>query len=155
MKVPSLNDISPTNCLDLDERSAVEHFLGKTRQEVYAMIQNNFTHYSEDFAYMGSSAFCWYVPVIQQYISLMIDQVDESEELIDNLLFIAEVRDMFDSKENKERYKKTIEEVLNTCYTKIFKHVNSSEYEMETIREQRRARSRLKRTTILIEKYSE
>lgn len=154
MKLPSLNDISPTNCSDLDERSAVEHFLGKTHQDAYSMIQHGFTRYSKDFAYMGPSAFCWYVPVIQQYVSLMINQHEVSEEVIDNILFIVEVRDMFDSKENKEKYNKTIVEVLNTCYSKMLQHMNSLEYALETTREQRRARSRLKRTIILIEKYS-
>lgn len=38
MKLPSLADISPTHLLNLDERIAFQHFVGKSLKEAVAMF---------------------------------------------------------------------------------------------------------------------
>ena len=45
----------------LDERCAVEHFLGKSLVEAEALFRENFLYYQEDLMFMGARAFCFYV----------------------------------------------------------------------------------------------
>ena len=49
-------DISPSNGLDLDERSALEHFFGKNQEDAVALFEENFGYYAEELTYMGNKA---------------------------------------------------------------------------------------------------
>jgi hypothetical protein len=52
----------------LDERSACEHFLGKTLEEAEALFRENSLYYQEDLMFMGVSAFRFYVQAAINYI---------------------------------------------------------------------------------------
>lgn len=52
----------------LDERSACEHFLGKTLEEAEALFRENSLYYQEDLMFMGASAFRFYVQAAINYI---------------------------------------------------------------------------------------
>lgn len=67
-EIPTLIDISPTNCLNLDERSAVENFLGKTFDEAKAMFFDHAERYTEDLGWMGRTAFNFYFPAYAAYL---------------------------------------------------------------------------------------
>jgi hypothetical protein len=57
--LPTAADI---NVFDsLDERSAVEHFLGKDLAAAESMLRENFLYYQEDLLWMGRRAFEFYV----------------------------------------------------------------------------------------------
>lgn len=63
---PTAEDI---NVFDtLDERSALEHFLGKNTAEAEALFRENFIHYSEDLMWMGHRAFCFYIAPAVNYV---------------------------------------------------------------------------------------
>lgn len=62
MDKPSLIEISPTNCLDLDEGSAVSHFLGKSKQEAGHLFAKNPLYYLNDLVWMGEIALAYYFP---------------------------------------------------------------------------------------------
>jgi hypothetical protein len=51
----------------LDERCAVDNFLGKDRQAAEAMFRENFVRYQEDLMWMGPRAFCYYLPAALAY----------------------------------------------------------------------------------------
>lgn len=67
-KLPTLLEISPTNCLCLDENTAVMHFLGKDLEEAYIMYEAHPIFYSDDLAFMGPKARRFYIPIINRYI---------------------------------------------------------------------------------------
>lgn len=52
----------------LDERSACQHFLGKTLEEAEALFRENSLYYQEDLMFMGVSAFRFYVQAAVNYI---------------------------------------------------------------------------------------
>lgn len=148
-RVPSFQEISPTKGLNLDETSAVEHFLGKTCQEAFSMIQENINCYAEDFAYMGYIAFCYYLPSLYQFIHAIDHQDDHFEEAVDAMLFIAEMRYMNDYT-NRDHYKTDIKEILNICFKGILHLMSNELYDK---RERRRRKSRLNKILSLKEKY--
>lgn len=58
-RLPTENEI---NAFDtLDERSAVENFLGKDLEQARALFRENFLRYQEDLMFMGPKAFQFYV----------------------------------------------------------------------------------------------
>lgn len=64
--LPSAEEI---NIYDtLDERCAVEHFLGKDLGEAEALFNENSLHYQEDLMFMGHRAFCFYVRAAINYL---------------------------------------------------------------------------------------
>jgi hypothetical protein len=66
MALPTASDI---NVFDsLDERSACEHFLGKTIEQAEAMFRDNAIRYQEDLMWMGPAAFRYYLPAFIAYI---------------------------------------------------------------------------------------
>ena len=79
-------DISPTNGVDLDERSALEHFFGKSREEALALFRDNFCYYVEDLTYMGDKAFFYYLGAVRDYLEeggfTPSDYVDMARELL-------------------------------------------------------------------------
>lgn len=58
-ELPSAADINQFD--SLDERTAVEHFLGKDLAAAESMLRDNFLHYQEDLIWMGQRAFTFYV----------------------------------------------------------------------------------------------
>ncbi len=67
--LPTLLDISPSNCLDLDEAHAVKMFLGKNHEQALELLRDNFSYYQEDLAFMGSRAFHYYLTSLVTYIT--------------------------------------------------------------------------------------
>ena len=52
----------------LDERCAVENFLGKDLEQAQALFRENFLYYQEDLMWMGPIAFRFYVPAAINYL---------------------------------------------------------------------------------------
>lgn len=52
----------------LDERSAVENFLGKDLEQARALFSENFLRYQEDLMWMGPIAFRYYVLAAIHYL---------------------------------------------------------------------------------------
>lgn len=78
--LPSLLDLSPTAGEDLDEATVIQHFLGKSKEDVLMMLSkaNNLDFYMSDLIWMGDSAFFYYSVVFEEYIrSLPEDEKDE------------------------------------------------------------------------------
>ena len=66
---------------DLDEQAACRHFLGRTRGEVRALLEENFLYYQEDFMFMGAPAFCFYVSCLLEHAEAAQDEdVDRMTE---------------------------------------------------------------------------
>lgn len=65
---PTYEQITPTLGLNLDERTAAENFLGKTREEAERMFCESAIHYGEDLMWMGSEAFRYYFPAFEAYV---------------------------------------------------------------------------------------
>ena len=59
----------------LDEESASRHMLGKSMEEVRALLDDNFIYYQEDFMWMGPRAFCYYVSALVEYIKCEIGEI--------------------------------------------------------------------------------
>lgn len=66
MTLPTRQDINVHD--SLDERSACEHFLGKTLEEAEGLFRENSLHYQEDLMFMGATAFRFYVRAAVSYI---------------------------------------------------------------------------------------
>ena len=66
MTIPSHQDINVYD--SLDERSACEHFLGKSLDEADALFRENWLYYQEDLMFMGISAFRFYVQAAIRFI---------------------------------------------------------------------------------------
>ena len=66
MTLPTRQDINVHD--SLDERSACEHFFGKSLQEAEALFRENSLSYQEDLMFMGPSAFRFYVQAAISYI---------------------------------------------------------------------------------------
>lgn len=66
MALPTKEEINVHN--SLDERSACEHFLGKTLEEAESLFRENALRHQEDLMWMGPVAFCYYVPAYVHYL---------------------------------------------------------------------------------------
>jgi hypothetical protein len=65
-RLPTAEEI---NVFDtLDERHAVEVFLGKDLEQAEALFRENFLYYQEDLMFMGPKAFVFYVPAAIRYL---------------------------------------------------------------------------------------
>jgi hypothetical protein len=69
MNIPTINEISPTNLLNLDERTACEHFFGKTLLEARILFGKSEV-YADDLIWMGRPAFEYYVQAYIDYLNL-------------------------------------------------------------------------------------
>lgn len=151
-QLPDFNEISPTQGLDLDEKSALQNFLGKTRQEVFLMIQNDLINYEEDFACMGSSAFLYYMPSLCNVIKSTCFYDERLEEAVAAVLFIVEMRYINDIK-NIDIYKRQILELLNICERKIQYFRKTNNFQQLVKREKRKIDSQLKRVCRIRNQY--
>ena len=66
MTIPSRQDINVYD--SLDERSACEHFLGKSLDEAEALFRESPLYYQGDMMWMGIAAFRYYLPAAVRYI---------------------------------------------------------------------------------------
>lgn len=66
MPLPARQEINVHD--SLDERSACEHFFGKSLEEAEELFRENFLYYQEDLMFMGASAFRFYVRAAISYI---------------------------------------------------------------------------------------
>ena len=66
MTLPTRQEINVHD--SLDERSACEHFLGKSLEQAEALFRENSLCYQEDLMFMGASAFRFYVHAAISYI---------------------------------------------------------------------------------------
>jgi hypothetical protein len=65
-RLPTAEEI---NVFDtLDERHAVDVFLGKDLEQAEALFRENFLYYQEDLMFMGPKAFAFYVPAAIRYL---------------------------------------------------------------------------------------
>ena len=87
-------DISPSNGLDLDERSALEHFFGKNQEDAVALFEENFGYYAEELTYMGNKSFFYYLGSVKSYLGRNEDQFEPSdyEEIAYDLLGVFQGR---------------------------------------------------------------
>jgi hypothetical protein len=75
-RLPTAEEI---NVFDtLDERHAVEVFLGKDLEQAEALFRENFLYYQEDLMFMGPKAFAFYVPAAIRYL-LSADSSGDSD----------------------------------------------------------------------------
>lgn len=72
-------DISPTNGLSLDERTALVHFFGKNQEDAATLFEENFGYYAEDLTYMGNKAFFYYLGSVKLYIENHEDEFTPSD----------------------------------------------------------------------------
>lgn len=72
-------DISPTNGLCLDERTALVHFFGKNQEDAAMLFEENFGYYAEDLTYMGDKAFFYYLGSVKSYLESKEDELTPSD----------------------------------------------------------------------------
>jgi len=89
-EIPTLLEISPSNGLDLDEKEAVAHFLGKDVLEAEALFRDNFVHYSNDLHWMGPVAFGYYFPAFASYLNSA--ESAGYGDVVNSLLVLLEIR---------------------------------------------------------------
>lgn len=66
MNLPAESEINVHG--SLDERTAVEHFLGKSVAEAELLFRENSAYYQEDLMWMGPRAFSYYIPAAVRYL---------------------------------------------------------------------------------------
>ena len=108
MKTPDYNDISPTNGIDLDERSAAKIFLGKTQEEAIDIFAKNACLHVDCLRYMGENAFSYYFPAIIPYL--------ESEKSVGDAEIILDINSIINTRLEHQikSIKLTIKEILYT-----------------------------------------
>lgn len=93
-KLPSLEDISPTKGLDLDEKCAIEHFLGKSIDEASLLFKDNALYYENDLMHMGGKAFAFYLPSLKPYLESSESDLDS--DIVNSVLVTIRSRLEFD-----------------------------------------------------------
>lgn len=89
-ETPTALEISPTNGLDLDEKEAVSHFLGKDVLQAEALFRGNFVHYSNDLHWMGPVALGYYFPAFANY--LRSAESTGYGDAVNSLIVLLEIR---------------------------------------------------------------
>lgn len=112
MRIPTFEEISPTNGLDLDEKSAAEHFFGKSQEEAAALFMDNAAHYEGYLLHMGGVAFAYYFPALLPYLE-SAESVHDAGVVFD-ILGTLDRRLDFD-KESIRLARESIIEVLSYC----------------------------------------
>ena len=90
MTMPTLLDISPTGGVDLDEKCAMEHFLGKTQEQASALFFENSIYFIDDLRWMGGRAFVYYLPSVIPYLTSPESRGDS--DAVDSLISILRSR---------------------------------------------------------------
>ena len=87
-RLPTVEEI---NVFDsLDERSAVENFFGKDREQARSLFADNFLRYQEDLMWMGPKTFAFYLPAAIDY--LLSDAADGAADAVHSFLVLIEFR---------------------------------------------------------------
>jgi hypothetical protein len=69
MNLPTEQEINPEGN-SYDGQTAVNHFLGKTQEQITLELATRLHWYFyEDFYYMGCRAFCFYFPAVADYVT--------------------------------------------------------------------------------------
>lgn len=89
-QLPVVGDFLTPWSTDLDERNAVEMFLGKTADEAEAMFRQNFVVYQEDLSNMRVPAFRFYVLPAMKY--LVSEFADGDSDAASTFCFVLEDR---------------------------------------------------------------
>lgn len=88
-----MKDISPTLGANLDEKSALEHFLGRDRQDAVDLLrryEDRIHVYLEDFLWMGEAAFVYYFPALLEFIDGL--DVKSRVDRLETVLGYVEIR---------------------------------------------------------------
>lgn len=64
---------------DLDQNCAWEHFGGLTLDEAKTRFAENALYYQEDFMFMGTNAFLFYFPVLDDYLRSAPDAENDDD----------------------------------------------------------------------------
>jgi hypothetical protein len=68
MNLPTEQEINPEgDCCD--GQTAVDHFLGKSQEQITNAWAKHGHYYYEDLYYMGPRAFCFYFPAVVDYVT--------------------------------------------------------------------------------------
>jgi hypothetical protein len=76
LRLPTTEEIHPFDTLD--ERYAVEHFLGKDLGQAEALFREDFMRHKEDLMCMGPIAFRFYVPAALNFL-LSVEEADPDD----------------------------------------------------------------------------
>jgi hypothetical protein len=83
MKIPDAKDFANSGdgdlSGDLDALSAFKHFGGMTLDEAKVRFAENPLYYQEDFMFMGSNAFIFYFPVLDDYLRNVPDHDNDHD----------------------------------------------------------------------------
>ena len=77
-RLPTKDDFVP-HPPNLDEVCAWEHFGGLTLDQAKARFAENALYYQEDFMFMGTKAFLYYFPVLDQYLRNAPDEENDDD----------------------------------------------------------------------------
>ena len=95
MTLPTRQDINIHD--SLEERSACEHFLGKSLEQAEELFRENSLYYQEDLMFMGAPAFRFYVQAAISYIHS--DAAAGDSDIISCFASILEQRLEFEAQE--------------------------------------------------------
>ena len=88
MRIPTEEDINVFN--SLDERVAVEHFLGKSAEQAEKLFGENGLLYQEDLMWMGPMAFAFYLQAAANYVCGSQSEGDLS--FVDSVIRVIDFR---------------------------------------------------------------
>lgn len=102
VKVPTEQEINPDGN-SYDGRAAVNHFLGKTQEQITKELATRLHWYFyEDFIWMGSRAFCFYFPAVADYVTTA--EAKNEDQVVENFCNVIESRLKFDIAEIQESF---------------------------------------------------
>jgi len=113
--VPSRKEISPTNGLDLDEKTALEHFEGLDYRQALNLFRENFDYYIDDLHWMGINAFLYYLKSLNSYLK----ETDFSDNPLDLFLTSKSILMTFEIMFDRG-YKEKISTNKDACDIRIF-----------------------------------
>ena len=76
LKLPTERDFDPHGC-GLDEQCAWRNFGGLSLEEAYQKFASAPEVYQEDFMFMGTGAFVYYYPVVEQFLRYAVTVLDD------------------------------------------------------------------------------
>jgi hypothetical protein len=89
MKLPTKHEINPEGD-SYDGQGAVDHFLGKTREQITKEWAGFGESYREDLSAMGPQAFCFYLPAVVDYVTT--DAIRDDSDTVGDLCSVIETR---------------------------------------------------------------
>lgn len=112
MELPAYHDFVPGPGETLDERRAVQNFLGKSLEQASALFFENALLYDEDLMWMGGKAFAFYLPAVLPY--LRSAESEDDPDFVSSLLGTLQFRWKYD-RPSVELAKEAALEVIRTC----------------------------------------